>query len=175
MWSHGCALLTKTKVLETAKPASSVAEQIRVAGVAGTMQSPEAPQERRGVSRRTECGHEPCAESVPIVPAQIHLSIRTAANPARVVRRLRLKAIPLPQYWPGELRRVGGAAIFPRVVSRRSFGCGRAGGDSQALWVATPYPRLRCLVIPRPPTREHDHRRVAASPSRVRRAVRAER
>jgi hypothetical protein len=30
----------------------------------------------------------------------MHLSIRTAANPARVARRLRLNAIPLPQYWP---------------------------------------------------------------------------
>jgi hypothetical protein len=56
------------------------AEQLRVAGVAGTMQPPKFHRSEGG-SRRTECGHDPRAESVPIVPAQIHPLIRTAANP----------------------------------------------------------------------------------------------
>jgi hypothetical protein len=58
-----------------------------------------------------------------------------AANPARVVRRLRLNAIPLPQYWPGELRRA--AASVERPFSLASFHgahfyCGRAAATSQA-------------------------------------------
>ncbi len=97
----------------------------------------------RGGSGWTECGHEPCAESVSIVPTQIHLSIRTAANPARAVRRMRLNAIPLPQYWPEELRRA--AAWAERPFSLAPFQdahlcCGRAAGASQALVGHEPLP-----------------------------------
>ena len=124
------------------------------------------PQFVTCISRRTECGHEPCAESVSIAPTEMHLSIRTAANPARVVRRLRLNAIPLPESWPREFRRA--AASVERPFSRASFQDAHSvvavpEAPPKHWWVTTPYPRLRCLVIPRQPWREHDHRRVAAS------------
>jgi hypothetical protein len=126
----------------------------------------------RGGSGRTECGHELCAESVSIVPAQLHPSIRTAANPGARCSENEIGRDPLTQELaafssgpraacpepveracpepvegsrsPLEHERagsfgfaqdrrsrsgrcrpqdgnVGGAAIFPRVVSRRSF------------------------------------------------------
>jgi len=114
-----------------------------MAGVSGTMQPPKRHRSEGGVSRRTECGHEPCAESVSIAPTGMHLSIRTAANPARVVRRLRLNAIPLPPYWPGQLHRA--AASAERPFSRAPFQdahfcCGRAEGTSQALVGRDPLP-----------------------------------
>ena len=63
--------------------------------------------------------------------------------PARVVRRLRLNAIPLPESWLREFRRV--AASAERPFSRASFHgahicCGRAGGASQALVGHNPLP-----------------------------------
>jgi hypothetical protein len=50
-----------------------------------------------GGSGRTECGHEPCAESVSIVPAQIHPSIRTAANPGARCSENEIERDPLTQ------------------------------------------------------------------------------
>jgi hypothetical protein len=110
---------------------------------------PKSHRSERGVSRRTECGHNLCAESVPIAPTEMHLSIRAAANPARVVRRLRLNAIPLPESRLRELRRA--AASAERPFSRVSFHgarfcCGRAGGASQALVGRDPLPPAPVLV-----------------------------
>ncbi len=81
------------------------------------------PQFVTCISRRTECGHEPCAESVSIAPTEMHLSIRTAANPARR-SETEIERDPLSPVLAGrapQSRPAGGAAIFPRVVSWRSF------------------------------------------------------
>jgi hypothetical protein len=63
--------------------------------------------------------------------------------PARVVRRLRMKAISLPESWLRELRRA--AASAERPFFRASFQdahirCGRAGAASQALVGHNPLP-----------------------------------
>ena len=85
---------------------------------------PKFHRSERGVSRRTECGHELCAESVPIAPTEMHLSIRTAANPGARCSETEIEGDPLSREWAArapQSRRVGGAGIFPRVVSRRPY------------------------------------------------------
>jgi len=114
------------------------AEQLRVAGVAGTMQPPKPHSSEEG-RRRTECGHNLCAESVSIAPTEMHLSIRTAPNPARVVRRLRLRR-SLAREWAArapQSRRVGEVAHFSLARSGAHFCCGVPQPPPKHWWVTS--------------------------------------
>jgi len=74
-----------------------------------------------------------------------------------------LNAIPLPRSWPPflpdrEQSALAEGPFFGTPFHSARFRCGHAARHLKHWWVTTPYPRLRCLVIPRPPLPEHRQR-----------------